>query len=280
MEKIYIKVKEQEHLFTKNLQNIATYVYNDPKIFAIYSATEAGKHIGVSETTIIRFCKQLGYFGYREFQAEIQKYLFQQSSLGDFVEKKTIGLSDKEPLKHLMVKDLEAIQKTMELTSENNLKIAVDKLTSADNVLVSGVRASHALASWFAFSLDIIRGNSRLFQSHIDDILLRISELTTQSVLVVFSFHRYAKDTINIAKLAHEEGAFVIAFTDSPNAPVTKHADLVLRVELPITSTLDVAPSVMSLAKAIISAISLENKEKFQERVRRFDAINGKDFFS
>lgn len=278
MEEIYKKLAEQQN-FSKNLQKITSYLYDEPKIFAIYSAAEAGKRMGVSETTVIRFCQKLGFSGYRALQAEVQQHLFQKSSLSDFIEEKSVENGDHQPLKRLMTNDLEAIQKTMEQIPEAHFETAVKKLSGTDKVLVSGVRTSHALASWFTFSLDIVIGNVRLYQPNVDDVLLRISELTNKSVVVVFSFHRYAKDTIHIAKLAREQGAFVIAFTDSPMAPIAKFANLLLPVQLKLKSTLDVAPTVMSLANAIVSAISLKNAEQFQERAERFDAVNGKDFF-
>jgi len=280
MESIYKKISEHQLAFSNNFQKIASHLYDDPKIFAVHSAAEAGKMMGVSETTVIRFCQKLGYSGYRALQEEVQHHLFQKSSLSDYIEEKTVEDSEQpQPIKNLMANDLNAIQKTMEQLSEEKLETAVTKLAAADQVLVSGVRSSNALASWFAFALDLIVGNTRLYQPHVDDILLRISELTGQSVVVVFSFHRYAKDTIHIAKLAKQQNAFVIAFTDSPISPITTHANLVLPVQLKVKSTLDIAPAVMSLTNSIVSAISLKNAEQFQKRAALFDSINGKDFF-
>lgn len=281
MESIYKKISEQQLTFSKNLQKVTSFLYDEPKVFAVYSAAEVGKVIGVSETTVIRFCQKIGYSGYRALQAEIQHHLFQKSSLSDYIDKKTAECSEQpQPIKNLMANDLNAIQKTMEQISEEKLETAVMKLASADQVLVSGVRTSNALASWFAFALDLIVGNTRLFQPNVDDILLRMSGLTSKSVVVTFSFHRYAMDTIHIAKLARQQNVFVIAFTDSPISPITPYANLVLPVQLKAKSTLDIAPAVMSLTNSIVSAISLKNTEQFQKRAALFDSINGKDFFA
>ena len=73
---------------------------------------------------------------------------------------------------------------------------------------------------------------------------------------------------------------FRSAFTDTAQAPITAYADLLLNIELDITSTLDIAPPAMSLAKTIISAISLKNQKQFEERAQRLDAIKSSDFFS
>ena len=280
MEPIYQRISGQQSNFTKNLQKISSHLYDEPKIFAVYSAAEAGRMMGVSETTVIRFCQKLGYKGYSQLQAEVRKHLFQKSSLSDYVEAKAVDDKANQPIKNLMENDRQAIQKVMEQIPEERLEKAVKRIAIADQVLVSGVRSSYSLASWFAFSLDLILGNTRLYQPNIDDILLRISTLTDKSVFVAFSFHRYARDTIQIAKLAKQQGAFVITFTDSPIAPITKHASLVLPVQLNVKSTLDVAPAVLSLTNSIVSAISLEKPDQFQKRVALFDSINGQDFFA
>ncbi|WP_339228949.1 MurR/RpiR family transcriptional regulator [Oceanobacillus sp. FSL K6-2867] len=279
MDDIYQKIYQQKNTFTNSLQKIASYILENPRVFAVSSATEAGKQIGVSETTIIRFCKQLGYNGYKELQGEVQNILLQKSSLSDYVEDKKVGGGTKNSIKRLMASDAEDIQKVMQRLSEENLSTAVTKLTNADRVFVAGVRSSHALASWFSYSLDLILGHTRMYNPGTDDILLRLSELTERSVFVGFSFHRYAIDTINIAKHAKNGGAFVIGITDSSFSPITTYCDLVLSVQLSGKSTLDVAPAVMSLSNSIIASISLENDEKVKERVKMFDSISGKDFF-
>lgn len=279
METIYQKIYEQKNTFTNSLQKIASYVLENPRIFAVSSATEAGKQIGVSETTIIRFCKQLGYNGYKELQEEVQNILLQRSSLSEYVEDKKADAAIENSIKRFMANDVGNIQRMMQQLSEESLSTAVTKLTNADRVLVAGVRSSHALASWFSYSLDLMLGNTRIYNPGTDDILLRLSELTEKSVFVGFSFHRYAVDTINIAKHAKNGGAFVIGITDSGLSPITAYCDLVLSVQLSGKSTLDVAPAVMSLSNSIIASISLENDEKVKERVKLFDSISGKDFF-
>lgn len=278
MEAIYQRISEQQHAFSKNLLKITSYLYENPKMFAMHSAAEAGRIIGVSETTVIRFCQKLGYTGYRGLQEEVRHALFERSTLSDFVE--PVAEEGQETLvKTLMTKDIKYIQQAIDRLPEEKLQAAVSRLSASDRVLVAGSRSSHALASWFAFALDLVIGNTKLYQPAVDDVLLRVSELTKQSVVVAFSFHRYAADTIHLAKLAKKQGAFVITLTDTPAAPIAAYTDITLPIHLSPVSTLDAAPVVMSLAKGIVTAVSLGNTERFQERVARFEQMDGSDFF-
>jgi len=280
MEQIFEKIKEKQANFSKGFKKVANYFYSDPHVFAMHSATRAGKLIGVSETTIIRFANELGYAGYSALQEEVRQQIFNKSSLSLYIDSKTMEETDNHPMKNLMFRELQMMQQMIQQIQDEDLGKAVEMLTKADAILTCGVRTSYSFANWFAFALDLVRGNARLFQSNIDDILLRVNELTEQSVVVVFSFHRYAVDTINIAKFVKNQGIYVIAFTDSAFAPITKYADVVLPVQLQVKSTLDVAPMVYLLMNTIISTMSLQDKESFQKRSDLINLIEAEDLFA
>lgn len=146
----------------------------------------------------------------------------------------------------------------MERISEEDLDEAVLKLSSADQVFVCGVRSS------YAFALDLVIGKTRLYHSNIDNILLLMSELSKNSVMVVFSFHRYIIETINIARLAKQQGLFIIAFIDSSPSQITEFSDIALSIQLNIKSTLDATPIVFSLMNGIVSKITIQNYELFK----------------
>ena len=167
----------------------------------------------------------------------------------------------------------------MERISEEDLDEAVLKLSSADQVFVCGVRSSYAFANWFAFALDLVIGKTRLYHSNIDNILLRMSELSKNSVMVVFSFHRYIIETINIARLAKQQGLFIIAFIDSSPSQITEFSDIVLSIQLNIKSTLDATPIVFSLMNSIVSKITIQNYELFKNEWKNLILWKHKAYF-
>src|SRR5699024_8536951 len=225
------KMESKQAGFSKGLRKIANYFYRNPHVFAMNSARHAGKEIGVSETTIIRFANELGYSGYSAFQNDVQQNLYNKSSLSVFLDSKKIDNSSKEPIKSLIMRDVAIVGQIMDQIEESLLERIVDSLLNADQIVTVGMQSSYAFASWFAFALDIVRGNAKMFQLGIDNPLLRIDELSHESVLFAFSFHRYATHTIEIAKLAKENNIQVIAFTDSPIAPISGYTDILFPVQ-------------------------------------------------
>ena len=280
MEHIFSIIKKQQSTYSRSFKKISNYFLHDPNLFALKSAAQVGNRVGVSETTIIRFAHHLGFKGFSDLQDYIQQSIFQKSSLSQYVQPKKINKEQLHPVIQFMQQDIANIQHLANQLSNDVLDTVIQKIENADKRLITGIRSSQAMASWFSFTLDLVIGNTRLFQPNVDDVLLRISELTKDSVVIAFSFHRYAAETIRIAKLAQNHGVYVIGITDSPNAPIVEYTNVAIPVQLDVTSTIDTAPVVFSLLNSILSTISLQNKESFQERVKLFDSINGEDFFS
>jgi DNA-binding MurR/RpiR family transcriptional regulator len=280
MDTLKISVQENYNQFSKGLKKVSKYFLTNPEAFAVNSAGQVGNQINVSETTVIRFCYALGYSGFSAFQKDVQGQLLNKhSSLHEYHSMKYEMDKDQDFSKKIMQKDAEVIYQTAERLSPEDFQRAVDQLAMADRVLVSGVRSSHAMAHWFTFTLEIIRGNVRLFRPNVDDIILRINEMDENSVFVAFSFHRYALETIHMAKEAKRQGAFVIGISDSEVAPIKDYVDVLFTVKLPVKSTLDVAPAVFSLMNSLISGVSVKNSEKFKERMEAYEQLQFQHFF-
>ncbi|MEK4093000.1 MULTISPECIES: MurR/RpiR family transcriptional regulator [unclassified Viridibacillus] len=280
MDELKSKVQSKYDEFSKGLKMVAKHFLANPEAFAMNSGVQVGQEINVSETTVIRFCHALGYSGYSALQKDVQEQLLnKKSSLFEFHFMKNSTKMDQEFSKKMMIKDAELILQTAERLNVGDFTKVVDHLAQSERVLVSGVRSSHAMAQWFSFTLDLMRGNVRLFRPDTDDIMLRISEMNERSTFVAFSFHRYALETINMAKEAKRQGAFVIGITDSEVAPIREHADILFTVQLPIKSTLDVAPAVFSLMNAIVGAVAVKNSEQFAKRTKVYEELQLNRFF-
>lgn len=237
----------------------------DPTAFATHSAKKIGKLIEVSETTIIRFCRAIGYQSFTTLQAELRASIFdfnRQSPLGD-------GERKYPQFYHTMVGDLDYIKVAAQNLNYEDIDRTIEKLHEADMVLVSGTHASFSMAHWFSFSLNIIKGNTVLFRPEFD---LYLDNMTNQSVVVVFSFYRYAKETLWVAETAKNQGAFIIAVTDSPHSPVAGIADIVHDLKMPNKLIYQTAPIVFSFLNAILNrytqlyADAAELREKFYTR--------------
>ncbi|MDC3413779.1 MurR/RpiR family transcriptional regulator [Aquibacillus sp. 3ASR75-11] len=281
MEEINLKLQTHYGQFSKGQLKVARLLESDPKSFAISSAEQVGKHIGVSETTVFRFCHALGYSGYSELQKEIQKSLLGgESSLKEYGDQKA-SLSDTDSFhKKVMLSDSNHILTVADRISEQDFNLAVSKLATAEKILITGARSSFSVAQWLAFALNVIRGGATCYKPNMDDLIYELSKLNEESVFIALSFHRYARDTIDFAQEARKKGAYIIGITDSDLAPIRAQADLLLPIKLPFKSTLDTAPVVFSLMNALIAGVTMTNPDQFETRRKEYENFHANNFFT
>lgn len=266
--------------FPNGLKKVAKYFLANPEAFALNSADKVSKEIKVSETTVLRFCYALDFGSFSAFQKEIREHLLNRtSSLFEYQSHKSEMSGNQDFPSRLMLRDAELISQTAQRLNIGDFDRAVDRLAQADRVLVSGVRSSHAVAHWFSFTLELIRENVRLYRPDADDLILRLRELNGNSVFVAFSFHRYAVETIHLAREAKRTGAYVIGITDSEVSPIKDHVDVLFTVQLPKKSTIDVGPAVFSLMNAIVGGVSVRVAEPFKERLQSYEDLKLDRFF-
>lgn len=271
--------KEFKNL-SKGQQKVAKYLLKNSSDFAVKSAKEIGDVVGVSETTVIRFCYSIKLSGYSELQKLVRMQLFdRKSSLEQYFSSKLELAEQPHFYAKVMEQDCRHIQETIDHIEEKDFNKAVEQLVKTDKIYISGLRTSFSAASWLAFTLGLIRGNVQLLRPDTDDLLLSISEMDESSTLIAISFHRYLMETIKVAQLAKEQGVYVIGITDSPLAPIHEYSDVIFQIFSSEKSTIDSAPSLFSFLNALVAGVSIKDKERFEKRKEQYDQLNGDFFF-
>ncbi|GIN95823.1 N-acetylmannosamine kinase [Siminovitchia terrae] len=277
------KIKLKYHTLSSGHKKVGKYVLDQPQEVAMKSASQLGKVIGVSETTVIRFCYALEYSGYSELQIEVRKYLiFHKSSLHYYQAVNSEDSSQSNFFVKSMQRDQDYIHAVIEQINEEDLYRIARRIYDSNNILVAGVRTSFALANWLSFTLNIVKGNSHLIQPGVDDINYLLSNLDNQSVFIGITFHRYSSMTLDLAELAKKQGAYVIGITDSILSPLNEFSDIILPINLSTsasaTSTIDTGPAVLSLINAIVGGVAIIDKEEFKRRREEYEKFNPGQF--
>ncbi len=86
---------------------VAQFVLSDARLVLRMSIAELARHVAVSEPTVIRFCRRLGYSGFRGFKDE----LLAQSGNIDSVLHQTI--TENDPVSEAVAKVLESCTRTL-----------------------------------------------------------------------------------------------------------------------------------------------------------------------
>ena len=70
-----IRIKSAMEMFKPSEKTVAEFVLRNPEQVMQMSISEAARDVGVGESTVIRFCRALGYKGYQEFKLRLAQDL-------------------------------------------------------------------------------------------------------------------------------------------------------------------------------------------------------------
>ncbi|MCW1929273.1 MurR/RpiR family transcriptional regulator [Bhargavaea beijingensis] len=246
-------VTETELVFSdlsKGLKKVAECLLHDPITFAIHPAKKIGKIIGVSETMIIRFCRSIGYEGFSQLQEEVRKEMMHFHQGAPLPETEPYEMN---PFAQNVKDDIHILQSNLENMDPDSLSSIAAMMSQSERVIVVGYYQSQAFAYWLFFNLNYITGNAYLYRPDIDARLLDITP--KNSCVVVFSFYRYAMDTIRFAEEAKKKGLSVILITDSRVSPAIEFADHVISINLSDASLLRKGPVILSIVNSVLTEI-------------------------
>jgi len=238
LKRINQQIKQNYNELSQRLKLVANFIIENPKLIALYPAKEIGKLTETSETTVIRCSNALGYSGYAALQEDIRKALLLPNDNDPLQALKRGIKTEYNVINDVMEQDIEYIKQTYMELDELLFLEAVNSIVKAKKIIVVGLRTSYAPASWLAYSLNIVKGETILFKGDIDDANYLLTEVNEDWLIVALSFQRYVEQTISFVKAAKEKGASDLTITDNELSPVGIIADLTIKVITPIPTSL------------------------------------------
>ncbi|RAY14301.1 RpiR family transcriptional regulator [Actinomadura craniellae] len=211
-------------------RRVAQRVIDDPEGVANSTITELAHACGTSETTVIRFCRAIGFTGYPELRLTLATEAGRaQSAAGGRV----IGsdISPDDPLDQIVEKvtyaDARAVEETADQLDLDVLQQVIDAVVGASRVDVYGVGASAFVALDFQQKLHRIgRVCAAWSDAHI--MLTSAAVLGEGDVALGISHTGATVETIDALAVARQHGAVTVALTNFPKSPIAEVADLIL----------------------------------------------------
>lgn len=222
---VLVRIQSFQKALTKSERKVAEVVLTHAENVIYFSVTDLAEQAEVGDTTVLRFCRKIGFKGYQEFKLALAQELVNPvQSLHQEVtdEDSPIVIAQK-----VTATNVQAIQDTVTLIDPEQLERAVSVLQKAKRIHcygvgTSGVTALDAKFKFLRIGLPVDAYNDGHIQA------MAASTLETGDVAIGISVSGSTKDTVDTLKLAKEAGATVICITQYTRAPITKIADIVL----------------------------------------------------
>ncbi|MBQ6633858.1 MAG: MurR/RpiR family transcriptional regulator [Ruminococcus sp.] len=271
---LFTLINERMHSLSKGHKLIANYILSHYDKAAFMTAQKLGRTVGVSESTTVRFAAELGFEGYPELQKALKDLVRNKLTSVQRMEATSEVIDSDNVLERVLSLDIERIRRTMEETSVEDFNSAVDKIVSADTIYIVGTRSAASIASFLSYYLGLLFPRVKLVVSATSSELFeRIMRIDEKDAMIGISFPRYSKQTVQALRYAKDNGAKVIAITDSQNAPIARYADSLLIARSDMASFVDSLVAPLSLINALIVAASTRNLDASYETFERLEKV-------
>ena len=194
---------------------------------------ELAREAKVSQPTVVRFAKAVGYKSFREF-----KYAMMQEEMRERTEgrEEEIGLygfrlSSKDRLEEIPGKiittSIQMLEETLKSIRKKEFERAVDAILAADNIVIYGVENSLCTVNDLLTKLTYLGLNCRTYT---DYYLQNVSagNLTKKDLAIGVSYSGYSRNTVEVMRAAKKAGARTLVLTNFENALIAKYADILL----------------------------------------------------
>lgn len=214
--------------FTKSEKLVADMVLKDPKHVLYTSITDLAEYCGVGETTVLRFCRKLGFKGYQSFKMTLAQSIQPED---DMTEQLSDEITKEDSLmdvcKKILNTDIAAINETYDLLNYEALSKAIDYLVKAKRIVFFGAGSSAITAQEAKNKfMRIIPYVDFTYDSHTQS--MAASLMNEEEVAIAFSYSGSTKDTIDVLRTAKNAGAKTICITRFAKSPLTQYSDIVL----------------------------------------------------
>ncbi|GEC92954.1 MurR/RpiR family transcriptional regulator [Brevibacillus brevis] len=205
-------------------RKVADYILAHPEDVVKLSVQKLAEYSGVSEATIIRLARSLNMKGYQELKLRVAGDLTKQTAIGSYQEIMMEG-SVESIMQAVSWNNIQSIQDTLSVLSNEEVKKAVDVLSVARKIDVYGVGASAVIAD------DIRQKFSRinLWCEAYSDFHAQLTSavtLTEKDVVIGISYSGQTEDIIQSLTEAKQQGATIITLTKFGPSPVAELANI------------------------------------------------------
>ena len=267
---ILLKIKQKLSSLPQQESKVGDYVLRHPHEVVGSSITRLADACGVSNTTVLRFCRRMDVDGYRDFNIVLAKDLGSPENL-TYVEVQPDDTLTSVAQK-IFAMNIQALHDTHRVLDLAVLEEVVQIILQAGRVDIYATGGAGIAARELHFKCMQLGINANAFLDSQMQVMSAAS-LTPEDVGVGISHTGMQRHVAEALKLAGASGATTVALTSYPGSPVAEAADIVLYTAALATVRAYVAPSVRTAQLAVVDviyeAMLMKARELAQDKMAR-----------
>ena len=257
---------------------LASYMLAQMATLPFETAASLAEKVAVSEPTVGRFCRTLGYRSLKDLKASLAEEIGDRpwlisDRLRDFQQR---SLAGDDQLARSLQLEIAGLVRLYELAQGEEWKRVARRLAQIPRVYVTGFQTERGLAQYLANQLQYLRDGVHL----IDLAAGNFSELLLSEeqgrCLVIFEARRYSRMAKVLAEQAKEAGIPTTLITDSFCDWGRGLVDEMLVVSTDFNLFWDSTAHMASLSTLLVNAVFVEMGPQVERRLDRMATLYGR----
>ena len=265
---------------TKSQRQIATYLLGSYDEAAFLPAADLARRLGVSEATVVRGARALGYDGFPELRRSLQELFLGKVTPATRLRRKLADLRDGHVLARTIEMEVQYLTEALHGIHPADFDRAVEIVLRGRRVFAFGLGPARILPEMVEIRLRRFGMPTTSMTESGRDLLEKLVLLEKDDAVLAMGFFRVTAELMAVLDHARSLGCRTVLITDTLHLALKNKADVILAARRGPVSAFHSLTVPMTILNALILAVAIARPEQSLtslDRLQKLRAASGLD---
>lgn len=263
---------EKANVLTKSERQIASFLRTHQEEAAFLAGNQIARRLGISEATVVRFARTLGFSSYPALRATLQSNFRDRISHSARLRTKLDHMREEgDVFERLTISEIDHLTEALVSVDRRQLKQAVELIKTHDRIFVFGLGPSVSLVDLLEIRLRRFGKQVVGLRSSGREVLELLLDLKPTDLVFAVCFVDLNPTLQLVLDLAQESGCPVIALTDTLEAVVGDKAAVVLAAKRGPVGEFHSLVVPMTIINTLLLTVARDDQEQAMANLDRLD---------
>ena len=277
------KIKERYNTFTKSHKAIAQFIIDNPDALPLMSTHDLATVLNVSDPTIVRFAKALGFKGYLELKNELKpkaycnEYYSPYSRLNRAVSNTdpTEINVDQSLMSRIAFDDYAQMSEFYTSFDRDKIRYITKMISEKQFVHVVGFGTDSVPATFLEWYLSVFGYRTRLYTDGGFASSRMAHHFEEDDLMIIFCSPRQLKVEKAIVTAAAKSNTHIIYISNGSNLEIASICNMYITLPEKSNEIINSYVTFMCLCNMIIMQLYESNKEKIDSSLQKQEKLSG-----
>ncbi|MFZ1814749.1 MAG: MurR/RpiR family transcriptional regulator [Rhizobiaceae bacterium] len=269
------RIKSSFDKLTRAERQLANSILDNYPASGLGNIAVLARASGVSNPTIVRMARKLGFSGFPEMQHQLRIEV--EETISNPITRHN-RWNEGAPDAHMLNRFAEAVMQNLRQTLANLDPAELDRACAllaqpSRTIFIAGGRLSGTLAEFFYKHMQMIRSGVTLVPSTESHWPHYVLDMKKGDVLVLYDVRRYENNSVKLAEMANDRGARVILFTDQWGSPAARFATHTFSCRIEAPSAWDSMAVMQVLGETLIAMVQAASWKTTSARTAELEQL-------